>query len=210
MTHCVFSNTNQTPEQCIALSVPFQSTEPASPNFLEPKWDDPLVISNIKNKGWPEANIRNPDGTIADIGAIPSSSDKHQNIVARIRPTNVVRTAGTNATAVFNFSVEGTVLNNPQIKYLKWIYQIPDNTNSWGSDFTVVPTNAVNDVPIPTTALKVNDNNNITFTIPNIVTCITYGFFEMTIEGTLVLVANSLGQRHKLSHLERMEIRLSQ
>jgi len=189
--------TNQ--NNSITFPALFQSTDPTSPNFLEPKWDEELVIAHIKNKGWPAAGIRNPDGSMADLGAIPSSSKKRHDIVARIKPTDVVRITGTTAAAQFSFNVEGGDLSNPKIKYLKWIYQLPDNTTvscanpnngacaSWADNLIPVPANAVNNVnPIPTTVIKTG-NNSFSFTIPSAVAAGSnqrYGFFELTIEGT--------------------------
>jgi len=176
----------------ITLPQLFQSIDTATSNFLEPKWDDPLVVNFIKNQGWPEVGIRNNDGTIADLGAIPSTSSKRQTVTARIRPTNVVTVSGTNATVSFSLNVDGGELNNPKIKYLKWIYQIPDNSEngstsaSFGNSFTVVPANAVRSITPPSTVLKSNGNNVLPVTIPSAVSTAadTYGFFELTVEGT--------------------------
>jgi len=185
---------NQNGTSSITLPNLFQSLVETSPNFLEPKWDEPLVIEFIKNKGWKEAGIRNPDGSMADLGAIPSSSKKRHDIVARIKPTDVVRVSGKSATASFSFNIEGGDLTNPKIKYIKWIYQIPNNGGdscsnnaSWANDLVVVPEKAINDVTVPATIIK-NGNNNFTFAIPDVGnitgTDQRYGFFELTIEGT--------------------------
>jgi len=172
----------------ITLPSLFQSTDPASSNFLEPKWDDQLVMNYIKNKGWPDAGIRNPDGTTADLGAIPSSSAKRQAVTARIRPTDLVRVTGTNAAISFYLSAEGGELRNPKIKYVKWIYQIPtDNAtspSSFGGNFTVIPTDNVRTITLPTNAIVTLGNNVLQdITVPA-VSANTYGFFELTVEGT--------------------------
>jgi len=168
----------------ITLPQLFQSIDPASPNFLEPQWADQLVVNYIKNKGWPEAGIRNPDGTMADLGAIPSSSAKRQSVVVRVKPTTVVTVNGTDATIGFNLGVDGGELNNSRIRYFKWIYEIPNNSNSFGYSFKIVPATAVKSVAMPTTTLKIG-NNNVAFTIPSalINPDTTYGFIEMTVEG---------------------------
>jgi flagellar hook assembly protein FlgD len=172
----------------VTLPALFQSTDPKDSHFLEPKWDEPLVIAHIKNKGWPEAGIRNPDGSMADLGAIPSSSVKRHTIVARIRPTDVVRITGTNATAAF--SLKGADdLTNLKVKYIKWIYQIPDNSDNatWGPQFKSVPDSAVRKVTLPANIAIKNGNNLIqNIPVPSVPTGSNqiYGFFELTIEGT--------------------------
>jgi len=57
------------------VETPFKSTDPASVDFLVPKWDDPKVVEYIIDKGWDDCGIKDPDGTRADLGAIAQNSD---------------------------------------------------------------------------------------------------------------------------------------
>jgi hypothetical protein len=164
----------------------FVSTSPLSPDFLRPKWDHPLVEQFIKNKGWEAAGVRNSDGQIADIGAIPSTG-RAPATVARIRPSNVVLIDGRNATASFYITLDQGQLNDPSIKFLRWVSPLPIVADSWGDNAPLVPRTSVVDIPPPAvTNLRVGANNTMTFTIPQLPAGAdqTYGFFEMIIEGT--------------------------
>ncbi|MCL2218474.1 MAG: hypothetical protein FWC23_01055 [Chitinispirillia bacterium] len=164
----------------------FVSTSPASPDFLRPKWDHQNVISYIKNRGWDAAGIRNSDGQIADIGAIPSTG-RQPATVARIKPSNVVLITGTTADASFYITLDQGQLNNPRIKFLRWVSPLPVVTDNWGSSAPIVPSASVITVQPPANyQLSVGGNNTLRFTVPPVATgpAQTYGFFEMVIEGT--------------------------
>ncbi len=160
----------------------FQSLDTLDPNFLVPKWDDTLVIKYIKNKGWPEAGIRNSDGSMADIGAI-SSSGERVPYLWRISPLTPVFISGT--TARVQFYLDGNSSDNPRIKYLRWIEKLPVQTNSaFGG--TMVPIQAGNIRTVDISGKSVRMGMNfLEFTIPQRGTDSTweFGFFEMSIEG---------------------------
>jgi len=168
----------------------FKSITPTSPDFLVPDWENQQVIDFIKNKGWPDAGIRNSDGQIADLGAI-SSSGVRQFTVARITPTNVVILNGTDASASFLLRANKGAINNPKVKMLRWIAPIPANTKNtsipgyngydWPNDIQVIASSAIHTI---TNTSSVNvGNNSLTFqtgatVIPR------YGFVEIIVEGT--------------------------
>jgi len=175
----------------------FKSLSPTNENFLVPDWDKKAVQDFIKNKGWPAAGIRNNDGNIADLGAIPSTGVR-QTTVARILPNAVVLLSANGANATANFKLienRGTIGGSPKIKLLRWIAPIPTNTlenagvasttnptgGNWPSRMRPVAKDAVTAIA-NTSALKVG-NNTFSFTtgkssVP------TYGFFEVIAEGT--------------------------
>ncbi|MDR0330453.1 MAG: hypothetical protein LBH93_01925, partial [Chitinispirillales bacterium] len=173
----------------------FVSTNPASPDFLRPKWDHPLVMRFIKNKGWGSAgaagaaNIRNSDGNTADIGAIPSTGQAPA-AVARVKPSNVVLVSGRNATANFYITLESGEFNNPKISFLRWVAPLPYDSASvnayWGASAVIpVPQLSISNITPPANAgLKVG-NNTVSFTIPRALgENDEYGFFEIVLEGT--------------------------
>src|SRR5690606_6893267 len=80
----------------------FKSTDPDSPDFLSPDWDNEVVKKYVLNGGWPAAGIYNSDGKVADLGAIPST-DRHKDDVV-IRPLSPVIIDGGSATLNFDLS----------------------------------------------------------------------------------------------------------
>jgi len=175
----------------------FKSLRPADADFLVPDWENKAVQNYIKNKGWPDAGIRNNDGSIADLGAIPSTGER-QTTVARILPTAVVLLSGGGANAAANFSlkVDNGTLNNPKIKLLRWIAPIPTNTlenegvasttdptgGNWPSRMRPVAAAACTSAINNTSAVKIG-NNSFNFTTGKSVVP-KYGFFEIIVEGT--------------------------
>ncbi len=162
----------------------FQSTDPQNAGFLVPKWDDSLVVRFIKNKGWPEAGIRNSDGKIADIGAISSSSYRSP-VLARIEPLRPVLIQDTDAKVEFNIEVLNGQMSNPRIKYLRWIEKLPSQSNAaFGATLTPLQASAIRTINISGKTLTMGVNT-LEFTIPprGADTTWNYGFFEMVIEG---------------------------
>lgn len=165
----------------------FQSTDPESPNFLHPDWDNPIVQQFIQNAGWSEAGIRNSDGKLADLGAIPSSGSKQPTVV-RIVPGQVVMVEGSNATVSFNVDVQSGEMNNPRIKYIRWIKRLPKQTNSaFGS--TMIPLEADDIVEVDASGAEVKvGSNTLNFDLNETRpadgdSSWMFGFFEMVLEG---------------------------
>ncbi|GBU20207.1 hypothetical protein R80B4_00083 [Fibrobacteres bacterium R8-0-B4] len=168
----------------------FKSLTPTSADFLVPNWEDTLVKKYIMNKGWPLAGIRNNDGSMADLGAIPSTGVR-QTTVARIIPTNVVflTGGGANATANFNLKVNSGTVTSPKIKLLRWIAPVPENNTeatNWPSKVQVIPTTSISPQTgtlNPTPNAVTVGNNAFSFST-NKNTDPKYGFFEIIVEGT--------------------------
>jgi hypothetical protein len=167
----------------------FKSLSPTSADFLVPDWDYTLVKQYIKNQGWADAGIRNTDGTIADLGAIPSTGVR-QTTVAQIIPTDVVLLTGTAANAKFSLKIANGTMNDPKIKMLRWIAPIPDNKQStgesggdWPSRMKIVPANAIANIN-STSDVKIG-SNALSITLPKAMgVADKYGFFEIIAEGT--------------------------
>ncbi|MDR0305811.1 MAG: hypothetical protein LBI42_03125, partial [Chitinispirillales bacterium] len=161
----------------------FDSTDPADDApFLRPKWSHPLVQQFISKQGWGAVA---PGSAPVDLGARQSSSQS--STVARITPVSVVRVSGTTAAASFRLSVEGGVFNNPQIKLIRWVSPIPNNTNETGQAAKIVPQSSIVSGITVSGGTAVNEGiNNINVSgIPPISagTGTEYGFFEIVLEG---------------------------
>ena len=168
----------------------FKSVTETSADFLVPDWNNADVIKYIKNQGWGDVGVRNTDGTIADLGAIPSTGGQQKN-VARVVPSNVVLvTSGTqDAKASVQLTLEeGGKFTNPTIKFLRWVSPLPENNDpgktDWANNFGIVAAGSIRPVtPIPTSALKVG-NNEFNFRLPAALTAANnYGFFEIVVQG---------------------------
>jgi hypothetical protein len=167
------------------LETKFKSTDPKSADFLVPDWSDSLVNQYVKDKGWEAAGILDNDGSRADLGAIPSSG-KIDNLV-KITPNMPVLISPdkpTQAMVSFIIDVQKGTFKDPVIKYLKWIDNIPIDTNSFGDNRKKIESASIIDVTIPTKKLKVGTNDSIIITIPAQDKGKMYAFFELVIEGT--------------------------
>ena len=160
----------------------FISVNPASANFLEPNWTDPNVQSVIVNKGWQKSSVKNIDGSWADIGAISSIGGMPSN-ESSIRPIMPVLLNGNVATVNFSLTERVGRLQNPSIKFFRWISNLQFVAGSWagGAAAAVISTANINDVvPLPT-PVQVGANT-YTITVPAAQTS-PYAFFEGIIEG---------------------------
>jgi hypothetical protein len=167
------------------LETKFKSTDSKSADFLVPDWNDSLVNKYVKDKGWEAAGILDNDGSRADLGAIPFSG-KIDNLV-KITPNMPVLISPdkpTQAMVSFIIDVQKGTFKDPVIKYLKWIDEIPIDTNAFGDNRKVIPAASIIDVPIPSKKLKVGTNDSIVITIPAQSTKKMYAFFELVVEGT--------------------------
>ncbi len=170
----------------------FKSLLETSDDFLVPDWNNQFVKDYIQNKGWDVAGIRNNDGKIADLGAIPSTGSR-QRTVARITPTSVTTIAANgNATANFKLGLDNGTMTNTRIKLLRWVAPIPVNAKKennpdgngfdWPGSIEVVAQDAIK--TIPDTRTVYIGNNSLTNIATGSTTAPKYGFFEIIIEGT--------------------------
>lgn len=161
----------------------FKSTDTVSADFLVPDWNDSLVKQFIVDQGWSGADIRDSDGTAADLGAISSAGSA--SIEAVITPTYPVTIEGTTATARFDLSCITGNISNPVIKYMNWVNNVmnPKDSNSWSSGVTPISAADLILIPAPSSPIVVG-SNKITFTVPQRTASQKYAFLELTIQGT--------------------------
>ncbi len=159
--------------------IQFKSTDPESPDFLTPDWDNEVVKQYVKNGGWPAAGIYNSDGKVADIGAIPSVA-RHTDDY-RVSPLSPVIINGTVATLTFDLSGLQGQMTAPKIKYIRLVRGIPVDLDGFGGKPTmVVPTPEV--VNPSATTLQLGGN---TLTVSGFAPITeNYAFFEIIVEGT--------------------------
>lgn len=164
------------------LETPFKSTDPASPDFLVPDWNDSLVQTFIIDQGWPEAGVRDPDGTIADLGAIPFNGGYPEDRVV-IKPISPVIINGTNATMTFDVSVAAGSVTGPVIKYIRFIKNLEFFPDVMGGNVPPIP--ATDIIEVTGTGNPVNvGSNSLTVTVPVRGADERYAFFEIIVEGT--------------------------
>ncbi|MCL2218475.1 MAG: hypothetical protein FWB94_01130 [Chitinispirillia bacterium] len=165
----------------------FLSVDPANANFLVPDWNHPYVVSYIKNQGWVDIGVRNSDGSIADLGAIPSTG-RQQTTLTRIVPVNVVLISGGTARADVRIeAINGGEINNPTISFLRWIAPLPENNVSgkdWANNFDIVPATSIRDLTSQARGTAVTyGRHQFSFNLGNAAVP-KYGFFEVVISGT--------------------------
>lgn len=158
------------------LETNFKSTDPKNEDFLVPDWDDSLVNRYIVDQGYDAVGITDPDGSPADLGAIPKEGGKVSSEI-RITPTAPVSIKGRNA--MVSFVLEGAI-ENPKIKYIRWIHELPVAA-VFGQKDVVIPKG---DIYTPTQIPAVTvGKNTLTFEIPSRTETNLYAFFELVIEG---------------------------
>jgi len=165
-------------------STMFNSMDPATVNFLEPKWTDTLVSTYIKNQGWQKSGVKNMDGGWADLGAIASDGSRPTDL-ASIRPNDPVTINNNTATLKFTISERVGKLQSPTMKLFRWVGNLPfinQASGDWsGRTIYEILANNITDITLPAApALRIGVNT-FTATIPAQTT--DYAFFEGIIEG---------------------------
>jgi hypothetical protein len=166
------------------LEMKFKSTDPLSPDFLIPDWDDPIIKKYVVDQGYPDAGVPDADGSIADLGAIPYGGKVAD--VALIRPLSPVIIAGDKATLTFDVSVESGTFNNPKIKYIRFIKNIPFGVaeqNVFGPQAIAIPAANILDVAVPGAFNVQKGSNTLVVSTPARLATEVYAFYELVLEG---------------------------
>jgi hypothetical protein len=173
------------------LETPFQSTTETAATFLEPNWTGTGVNSYIKDYGWLDVGIIDPDGSRADLGAISNDPNakrpcdgKAQTSRARVSPYGFVTINGTTAVAKITISQEVGALTGLTVKYLRWVTPVPDNTDTFGQEAEYIAAGSIRTVTAaaPADGWKVGANQ-ANITVPQLNDAMNYGFFEVVFEG---------------------------
>ncbi len=166
--------------------VKFQSTDPTSPLFLTPDWNDSLTQKYVENAGWPAAGIYNSDGKVADIGAISSVGLPTDEVT--IAPLSPALINGTTATLNFSLTAANGNLTLPTIKYVKMVrfpagYPTATDLAGFGGQAAPVLAPPI-DVTLSSQSVKIGSNTlTATFT-PALAANEDYAFFELIADGT--------------------------
>ena len=159
----------------------FLSVDPASSQFLEPKWTDDLVATYIKDAGWAASSVLDPDGSPADLGAIPSGGGRPVDLVT-IKPTMPIFFNGLQATLNFDVTQRVGKMTAPKITLFRYVRNLPNQANAYGGNCTVIPAANIVDMTAQAKVIQTGPNS-FTVTIPQADTS-TYAFFELFIQGT--------------------------
>lgn len=92
----------------------FMSTDPDDPTFLEPNWASAMVRDYIVDQGWEESGVTDPDGSPADLGAIPEGGGRPSDIIT-IRPTKPIMINGTEANIAFEVTPRKGTMDNIEV-----------------------------------------------------------------------------------------------
>ncbi len=161
--------------------IKFKSTDPASPDFLSPDWDDPVVKKYVMNGGWAAAGINNSDGQVADLGAVPSVTRPLSDVV--IRPLAPALLQGTSAVLNFDLQSVSGDLSGLKVKYIRLVRSIPVLLDGFGGSTKLVVPDPVT-VTVASSDLKMGANTITVSGVPAFGATETYAFFEIIAEGT--------------------------
>lgn len=162
------------------LETRFKSTDPLSPDFLIPDWNDEFVKKFILDQGWPDAGVYDKDGTIADLGAIPFCGQIN-DIQIKIRPVEPVFINENKVTVKFDLFSNHSGLKNLSIAYCSWV-NLKYQPESFAS--SVNPMNKSDIIPVKLSSSSVKiGSNTVTFVPPIIDSLTNEASIEMIISG---------------------------
>ncbi|MFP4014602.1 MAG: hypothetical protein ACLFVQ_10980 [Chitinispirillaceae bacterium] len=156
------------------LEVPFLSTDPQDPEFLEPDWNDAYVQKYIKGKGWAASGIVNGEGDNCDIGAVQSNGYPSGSLM--IRPNSFLEFDHQTRNADFTIVIESDEsLSDLEIKYLNLVSDVPKIPNG-----PAIDASAIHSLNIPNKALTVG-SNSLQLQLPSVLG--ESAFIEMIVAG---------------------------
>ncbi|MBN1759079.1 MAG: hypothetical protein JW863_12215 [Chitinispirillaceae bacterium] len=156
----------------------FLSTDPTSLDFLTPDWGDDLVQEYIVDKGWAASGVKDPNGTPADLGAIPMEGGRPVDL-ATMRLKMPIRITGNSATINFELSERIGEMTDPKVVMFGVVTHL-DTSDVFGADYTPIAATNIRTVQLGTQTVKVGENS-LTVTLP---ATGDFAFIEMIIEGT--------------------------
>ncbi|MBN1307159.1 MAG: hypothetical protein JXA18_04530 [Chitinispirillaceae bacterium] len=155
----------------------FLSVNPTAANFLEPDWNDAEVKSYIVDKGWTEAGVKDPDGSRADLGAIPMGGGRPVDVIT-IRPTIPVEITGTTAKIGFNVTPRIGTMTDLKIVYFGIVTRL-DTSDVFGSSYTPITAANIQKLTVPSQKIELG-TNIMEVTVP---ATGDFAFIEMVVEG---------------------------
>jgi len=165
------------------IETSFHSTDPADADFLEPDWDNSLVQQYISDGGWSECGVRDPDGSVADLGAVPHGESIEQATV-RVHPVKNVTQFNSGNLLFSVISDEGT-LSDMSIEYARFV-AFPDLKleivgDIFGANGDPIETEQIHDVQLSGNLRY--GLNSLDYEIQGLTEPPEYGFFELMISG---------------------------
>ena len=161
------------------LETKFLSTDPTDENFLVPDWGDELVQEYIVDKGWEEAGVRDPDGSRADIGAVPMGGGRWVDVVT-IQPAGLIEMDGATARIPFNVLPQTGTMADLKVVMSGLVTDL-DTSDVFGAEYDPVPPLAIQKIALGAQQ-PVSMGYNV-LEVP-VGTLGDFAFFEMVIEGT--------------------------
>lgn len=159
--------------------ISFLSTDPDNPDFLTPDWANPLVEHYITDRGWKSSGVKDPDGTSADIGAIPMGGGRPVDIIT-LRMTKPIMIYGNDAAAAFEITPCVGEISNPTVTMMRLITGLEKNGRENRTDISIIPAENCISLTIPQNIST--GRNEMTISNPGF-TDIELGFIEFIVEG---------------------------
>lgn len=156
------------------LEMKFLSTEPDSPDFLVPDWNDSIILKYIKDAGCREIGIFDADGSNADLGALPLGGIPAINVNVESPQPLLFN----NNNMIININVNGNN-NQKTVQYVKLVRNLIFQADIFGGNAKPIPENSISTVSFPSTLQ--NGINNVSSMVPDFSGTDIYGFLEMVI-----------------------------
>jgi hypothetical protein len=165
------------------LETPFHSTDPENPLFLRPYWDEQVVRDYIIDQGWEQAGVRDPDGSVADLGAIPLNEGWVDDVVT-IRPTQPMLVDGLSAKIGFDITPRIGKMDDMTLKMFGIVeteYDPLFSDDIFGATADPVPAGSISELRIGSYKAKTGINQ-LEIELPAAPG--EFAFLEMIVEGT--------------------------
>ena len=161
------------------LETKFLSFDPSSSDFLVPDWNDELVQLYIVDRGWEAAGVKDPDGSRADLGAIPMGGGTFDGIVT-LTPAAPVVVIGDSALIRMRVNTRAGTMTDARITLFGLVRNL-STEDVFGSDYRPIMFTDILSVSLQSYDVDVGWTAAIK--VPGSVFNGRYGFFEAVVEG---------------------------
>ena len=159
----------------------YASTESSDPDFLAPAWEDSMMQTFVLDKGWMTADIKDTDGSPADLGALSKNNRQLEDVVI-IRPNTPLNVVESVLTIDFSLVIKSGTFTNPSVKLLTLVKNI-NPEGGFGSEAPIVKAEDVVPLDIPAAGF---DRAPLSFhgEFPLAAEIGDFGFVEAIVEGS--------------------------
>lgn len=168
----------------LEMGTKFISTTPASEGFLVPDWTNTYVQKYVVDNGWEMSGVKDPDGSRADLGAVPKAGSQRgpTTVIIPAAPVIVDSTEAVLSFVVKTVGPAGTEEMTSAKATLFGVVRNLDTSDVFGSAYKAIPAANIEAVTLGTYEVNVGVTNTIR--VPKAMLKESdYSFFEVIVAG---------------------------